>query len=310
MTVVFPKAFASPALSLQQRDWGPTRPDPGKGRQGPGAPFPPALRETVRRLERHTPAAADHPLVPIGLPEIDAVLAGGGLAAGALHEILPGDPEGRPAAHDGAALGFAALALGRFMMHRGGRILWCRPAGFVFDAAPYPPALTPFLDPAQILLACTRRREETLWAIEEGLRCSSLAAVLGEIDTLDLVASRRLQLAAEKSGVPILLLRGLPRAVPRAGLPRAATTSAAVTRWRVASVPSVSTPDLRDIGAARWRIDLLRNRAGDPARHEAHSWTVEWTDETHRLAVVAAAFDRPAGAPVLAARAQSSRLAG
>jgi protein ImuA len=216
MTVVFPKAFASPALSPQQRDWGPTRPDPGKGRQGPGAPFPPALRETVRRLERHTPAAADHPLVPIGLPEIDAVLAGGGLAAGALHEILPGDPEGRPAAHDGAALGFAALALGRFMMHRGGRILWCRPAGFVFDAAPYPPALTPFLDPAQILLACTRRREETLWAIEEGLRCSSLAAVLGEIDTLDLVASRRLQLAAEKSGVPILLLRGLPRAVPRA----------------------------------------------------------------------------------------------
>src|SRR5258708_37779955 len=68
----------------------------------------PELREGVRRIER-SPAMA-HGVLPFGVAAIDRALPGGGLARGALHEILGagGDEE------DGAlAAAFAAWLLGR-----------------------------------------------------------------------------------------------------------------------------------------------------------------------------------------------------
>src|SRR6266851_1569061 len=68
----------------------------------------PELREHIRRIER--PAAATHGELPFGIAAIDRMLPGGGLARGALHEILGagGDEE------DGAlAATFAAGILGR-----------------------------------------------------------------------------------------------------------------------------------------------------------------------------------------------------
>src|SRR6202047_542589 len=68
----------------------------------------PELRERVRRIER-SPAMA-HGVLPFGVAAIDRALPGGGLARGALHEILGagGDEE------DGAlAAAFAAHILGR-----------------------------------------------------------------------------------------------------------------------------------------------------------------------------------------------------
>jgi protein ImuA len=43
--------------------------------------------------------------------------------------------------------------------------------------------------------------------IEEGVRCPGLPGVVGEIGRLSLTASRRLQLAAEATGVVALVLR-------------------------------------------------------------------------------------------------------
>ena len=53
----------------------------------------PELREHIRRIER--PAAATHGVLPFGIAAIDRMLPGGGLARGALHEILgvDGDEE-------------------------------------------------------------------------------------------------------------------------------------------------------------------------------------------------------------------------
>src|SRR5216684_7262027 len=67
----------------------------------------PELRERIRRIER--PAATAHGVLPFGIAEIDRILPGGGLARGALHEILGvgGDEE------DGAhAAAFATFILG------------------------------------------------------------------------------------------------------------------------------------------------------------------------------------------------------
>src|SRR6266700_620047 len=68
------------------------------------------LRERIRRIER--PATTARGVSPFGIAALDRALPGGGLARGALHEILGmgGDEE------DGAlAAAFAAHILGRLV---------------------------------------------------------------------------------------------------------------------------------------------------------------------------------------------------
>ncbi|HEX7200670.1 MAG TPA: hypothetical protein VF213_14395, partial [Dongiaceae bacterium] len=175
----------------------------------------PELRERVRRIER--PAATAHGVVPFGVAAIDRALPGGGLARGALHEILGtgGDEE------DGAlAAAFVAHILGRVgasphpnpppwirgregpaQREGGGRhptadglVLWCLPRPDL-----YGPGLAAHgLDPGRVVLVRASRDAEILWAMEEGLRAPGIIAVVGEVGTLGAVASRRLQLAAER----------------------------------------------------------------------------------------------------------------
>ena len=257
MPVISPSAFAPPVASRAAND--------------AAVPIAADLRERVRRLERaHSAQRAGQAAVPLGVPAIDALLPEGGLLTGALHEIEAGPaPSGRVASHDGAALGFAAHLLGRFGAKSTGTLLWCRRPSGTFDAPPYAAALSAWFDPARLLMVTARRDEDLFWAMEEGLRCPGIAAVLGETRAADPTAGRRLSLAAEKSGVPALLLRSQP----------APTQSVCTTRWRIASASSHSTPGLNDIGGARWRLQLRRNRFG-----------AEWNDETHCLAVVPQAF--------------------
>jgi protein ImuA len=264
MPVISPSAFAPPPANDM------------------AAPVAAALREKVRRLERaHSAQRAGQQAVPLGVPAIDALLPDG-LLTGALHEIEAGPaPSGRVAAHDGAATAFAAHLLGRFgTLRPNGTLLWCRRPFGASDAPPYAAALAAWFDPARLLMVTVRRDEDLFWAMEEGLR-SGMAAVLGETRATDLVAGRRLSLAAEKSGVPALLLRGQP----------APAQSVCTTRWRVASAATHSTPGLNDVGASRWRIELKRNRFGAPSVTETPTWLLEWNDETHCLSVVPQAFD-------------------
>ncbi|MBB3763528.1 ImuA family protein [Sphingomicrobium lutaoense] len=77
-----------------------------------------------------------------------------------------------------------------------------------------------------------RHGSDALWAMEEGVRCGAMAFVVGELwgdpKSLDFTATRRLVLAAERSGVPLLLLR-------REGT---SNLSAARLRWRTRSAPA------------------------------------------------------------------------
>jgi protein ImuA len=237
----------------------------------------PELRERVRRIER--PAAAVHGVLPFGVAAIDRALPGGGLPRGAVHELLGmgGDEE------DGAlAAAFAAGILGR--LERDRIVLWCLPRPDL-----YGPGLAILgLDPARLVLVRARRDAEILSAIEEGLRATGVAAVVGEVGAFPAVASRRLQLAAERSGVTAFVLRRWrdgARAARERDLP-----NAAATRWRIAALPSVPARAEPGIGHPRWRIELLRCRGGAPA-----CWEVEVADATGSLSLVATLADRPNG---------------
>ena len=245
----------------------------------------PELRERIRRIER--PTAAAHGVLPFGVVAIDRVLPGGGLARGVLHEILGmgGDEE------DGAlAAAFAAGILGRLTRTGDGTVLWCLPRPDL-----YGPSLAAHgLDPARLVLVRAPRDAEILWAMEEGLRAPGIAAVIGEVGSLPTVASRRLQLAAERSRVTAFLLRrwrdGAQAARERA-LP-----NAAVTRWRITALPSQPLPGEPGVGRPRWRVELLRCRGGEPA-----CWEVEEANATGHVSLAAALADRPS-APVPAER--------
>ena len=212
-----------------------------------------ALRERIRHIEQ----PASHGVLPFGVAAIDRALPGGGLALGAVHEILgiDGDEE------DGAAAcGFIAGLLARLRM---GPVLWCLKRPDLYG----PGLLAHGLDPARLVIVTVPRDEDILWAIEEGLRAPGLGAVIGEIGRLPLVAGRRLQLAAERSGITAFLLRRWRNSEEAAR--ERERPSAAVTRWRIAALPAREVDDLRLrqlIGQPRWRVELLRCRGGVPAQ--------------------------------------------
>ena len=233
-----------------------------------------ALRARIDTVE-HRGSGIDR-VLPFGIEEIDAALPWGGLPLGGLHEVVGGA--------DGAAAGFCAMVLGRLcaLGADGGRgvALWCLGPMLSEAGGLYGPGLAASgLDPDRLIVARTGRETEVLWAMEEGLRCVRLAAVLGEARTPGLTASRRLQLAAEATRTTAFLLRrGRASAGP----------TAALTRWRLSSVSSTSGPSTSG-HRVRWRAELLRCRGG-----RCGEWTIEWNDETGDLTVVSGLRDGPA----------------
>jgi protein ImuA len=214
-----------------------------------------------------------------GLPHVDAALPGGGVIRGALHEASGAGPQ----VEHGAA---AALLAAGLLAGVPGEVLWVLEQRDI-----YPPALAGVgLTPNRVVYVHARKPGTVLLFMEEGLRHRGLACVVGEFSgTLSLTASRRLQLAAERSGVTAFLLRR-NRCFDD---PVLREPSAAVTRWRVGAVPSLPplahTPETPGLGPALWRLELIRCRGG-----EAHSWIVEAFDATGRCRLVSELADRPA----------------
>ena len=208
--------------------------------------------------------------IGFGVPAIDNLLPGSGLDS-ALHEIAGTGPE----TEYGAA---AALFIAGILARRAGPILWVEERPGL-----YPPALSGAgLSPERVIYLEAGRN--VLAAMEEGLCARSLAGVVGETSTrVTLTASRRLQLAAEASGVPAFLLRR-SRSFDD---PLHAEPNAAETRWRISPPPVSHAPGVPGLARAVWRLDLVRCRGG-----EAASWIVEACDAQGRLRLVSDLSDR------------------
>jgi protein ImuA len=234
-----------------------------------------ALRAEIRAIERGGPARAAHEALPFGIEEVDARLAGGGLMR-ALHEAAAASPA---PGDEAAAILFLAAAAARFAIVRGqGQVLWALARRDLFAPGLAQAGLTP----DRLIYAECRDDAEVLAVMEEGVRHGALAAVIGEIGRADMAATRRLQLAAEESGTPALLLRRWRKS----DMDPLAVPSAAFTRWRIGCAPSAALP-YPGLGRARWRVELARQRGGPP-----HSWLLETPDAEARLALPAPAGDR------------------
>jgi protein ImuA len=228
------------------------------------------LRAEVRALE--SAGAERREYLPFGVDAIDCRLAGGGLPVAALHEAAAE----RPGPADEAA---ATLFLASVAARRPGIVLWALGSRDLFA----PGLAGAGLAPDRLLYAECGGDEDVLAVMEEGLRHGSLAAVVGEVRRAAMPATRRLQLAAEEGGTPALMLRRRrgtsedPLAVP----------SAAVTRWRLACVPSSPLP-VAGIGRPRWRLILARQRGGAP-----FDLIMESPDAEGRLALPSQSEHRP-----------------
>ncbi|WP_245215607.1 ImuA family protein [Pararoseomonas baculiformis] len=237
------------------------------------------MRAHVARLERADPALREQEWHPFGHAGVDAALPGGGLMLGALHEVAGTGPDME---HAAAAALFVAGCLARLP----GTVLWVLERSDLFA----PGLAAVGLHPARVLYAEAGKAATVLLVMEEGLREAGLAGVVGEVSgRLTLTASRRLQLAAERSGVTAFAIRR-PRRHDDSTL---LEPCAAVTRWQVASLPSgpplPAAPDVPGLARARWRLELVRCRGG-----EAASWVVEACDAQGRLGVVPDLADRQA----------------
>jgi protein ImuA len=156
-------------------------------------------------------------------------------------------------------------------------MLWVQERMAIIEAGRVHPA---GLGLAKLIHVETRDARDALWAMEEGLRCPSLSAVIGEIrgdpGSLDFTATRRLAVAAERSDVPCWLVR----------LGGAANLSGARMRWRIASGPSLPHPfDPKAPGLPTWDAELFRARGFAPGR-----WSV--AHEADRFHLLAPTGDR------------------
>lgn len=219
------------------------------------------LRRRVARIEGAR-ASGGRARFATGHAAIDAWL-GGGLARGRLHEMLAEDGEDA-----GSLSGFAAMLALR--IDAGRPLLWLRSETAERQAGKlYATGLGELgLYGGDLILGLLPDDAALLKAASDAARCAGLGALIvetwGEPKPLDLTATRRLMLAAEASGVTVLLLRGAARESP----------SVADTRWRVSPAPSVALAADAP-GPPAFDLELLRRRAGPAGRQ----WRVEWNRE-------------------------------
>src|SRR5450756_1613703 len=223
------------------------------------------LRGSIERIEAHGEACRPD-RVALGHADADATLQGG-LALGAMHEVFA--DAGRQSA---AATGFVAGLAGRVSARR--PLLWVRQDFTEIESGAL--AMRGLaelgLDPRLVVTVRAPDVDTALRTTADALACDALGvvvlAVWGEARQLDLVASRKLTLAAQMSGVTGLLLRVAAEPLP----------STAETRWivRAAHSPPAAhlaaplMPAASLMPAAPWSAwgapvfdaQLVRNRHG------------------------------------------------
>lgn len=209
------------------------------------------LQEDILALQGfRTPVGARK--IDFGLGVMDASFPNHTFPTGAVHEFISKDPESAA-----ATTGFMAGLLGK-LMGEYGICLWIGIRPIVFAAA-----LKTFgVEPHRVIFIDLAKEKDVIWAVEEALKCESLAAVVGELSEISFTESRRLQLAVEQSRVTGFLHRNNPRTV---------NTLACVSRWQVTPMASRLEAGMPGVGHPCWHVQLQKIRNGEPGE-----WDMQW----------------------------------
>ena len=192
---------------------------------------------------------------------------------------------------DGAGAGLA-LALARDALKASGKgaleevddqrhILWVQTRDAIRRCGrPYCHGFPPELR-RRLICVEAKDAQDALFALEEGVQCSDLAFVVGEVlgnpRTLDFTASRRLTLTAQKHGSRLYLVR----------VDAQRDLSSARMRWDVRSVRSPRPRWNADApGRSAWKAELFRARA-----HPFGEWILH--DDAGTLSIPADVITRP-----------------
>lgn len=207
----------------------------------------------ILKLQGVLPRCKDRP-VESGLSAMTSAFPLGLFPMG-IHEFVSTSPE-----HAAATSGFMTALLSKVarpdvpgMWFSSGRIL-------------FPPALNYYgIRPDRIIFVDVRKSADLLWMIEQALKCEALGAVVGEVKELNLMQSRRLQLAVEQSRVPCFLHRYQPRVK---------SAVASVCRWKVKPTASRSLSGMPGVGFPVWEVTLDKVRNG-----HSGSWKIQWVED-------------------------------
>ncbi len=218
------------------------------------------VRNLIKGLASpNTPACVES--FSTGLSQLDANL-GGGLRREAVHEIFAADTRQAQAA-DGFALGLVLRSQPK-------NLVWVmQTRSFSESGVPYGPGVEDWgLETKSLVLVTVKDAAHLLSAGEETLASGAADAVLlsawGDGPAFTLTASRRLALAASKGRSTGFFVRAAAQPAP----------SAAETRWRVRTAPSIPL-EAQAPGLSALAVELLRTRSGAPSSE----WIVEWDRE-------------------------------
>jgi len=219
-----------------------------------------ADRSVIEELQKHIcslqarPQPSSEHSIPLGLGEIESAFPDNIFPRGVVHELISSSSEDAT-----CTSGFISVVIGKLMPNTG----YCLWISTVPRRGVFPSALKVFgIDPERILFVDAGRTKDTLWAIEEALKCDALIAVVGEITELNFNDSRRLQLAVEKSHVTGFIHRFKPKTE---------NAVACMTRWKIKPIMSALS-EAPGVGFSRWHIELLKVRNG-----KTGNWQVEWS---------------------------------
>ena len=211
------------------------------------------LRRMILPLQglSHKPG---RPIVHMQWGEIANAFPNNIFPVGAIHEMICSS-----AADAAATAGFISVITGT-LMQDSGAVIWIGKEKDIFPAA-----LSSFNIAAhQVIFIQLNKDKEILWVAQEALKCNGVAAVIAEINQLNFMQSRRLQLAVEQSAVTGFIFSRNNKY---------SQTTACVSRWKISATKATINDQLPGIGHPAWKIDLLKMRGGSVG-----SWVVEWRE--------------------------------
>ncbi|MEZ6031912.1 MAG: hypothetical protein R3C17_02390 [Planctomycetaceae bacterium] len=260
-----------------------------------------AKAEAIHALRRQLLASqrsqSVQQILPTGLLSLDAILPHGGLPVGSLIEWISAD----------VGLNSASIALRSIvpMLTQHGclaiiderhefyaeavrchgiplsRILLIRPARSA-DAA-FGASHNRFVGHNRFVRQATAAHSDALWALEQAARCQGVRVALTFLEQASSAVMRRLQLAVERSGVTIVLIR--PASIIRQ------PSFADLRLYVTAAQPTQGALS----GRRRMKVQLLRSRHG--LQHSGHA-LLEVDHETGALHSISELADsKPATTP-------------